>query len=830
MINMNTRKCWFILFCVALPTALALWAYFYTVSLPFRVVFLKQSIGPLLLWQIQSPLSSNSIILFTVLLISTFFSCIIFQRKKRSLIPFTSFWHLSLTPLLLSQLSAKFPEFIPLTFVLLPAASIAAFLVLIFWKQPEQINTSSVDTIERNYPNPEQSPESHLRSKSKPLYNLFIVWITTFFILLTSGLYVCEKAGYKGGDVKYYFTIASSIHHDHDIHLANNIRNYRPAPRYHISEHSQNGYAYSWHPVGLPLILAPIFNEVGADKVKNYDFKEALIIMCIIGAFLASQIYLAVLEETGNTSISLWVWIVLSFSSPLWFYSFRAWPFVPGALCALYTWRQMHNFHETRLYQIVILNLLLAWFLWLHDTFIVCYGILGIFLLYHWVRKLRDPKTLVTVAFQALNLGIFFWFHYRWFGKALFGQPGRLFAFWPGMLGSWFDYYRGMVFAAPIHLLCFILIFIYAFKKRNLSGFVLLALYLAGFVINTASWHWVDPFNHPGRRLVQIIPFTCIPLGYFLKKRKNFTFYWLVTFLSLLSVSYMLFFIVNPAGIDQPIHSLALSYQRFRSTCFHLPSFGRYFHNFPWTHVRAVSVSFASFILFWGFLLLKEGRGSIYRTRSNERHKCRSYNCLRMRFLFAGMWLTLLWIFVSVGWMKMHFDTPSPISWNTSTNCAGKRNIGSIGHPPLKRGLYRYLIHGFCLPAKGRDKTQEELSWSIEIKKKLPTSLDLTKGMYRFHVIGSGKPSSRATLTILDMRERKELSSSNLHVDVEGNFSHQVEINLSRITNRIKLELSSQWDEIAFKRMTITPIPAGLEPLISKIEEKGEPSGWVYLD
>jgi hypothetical protein len=194
---------------------------------------------------------------------------------------------------------------------------------------------------------------------------------------------------------------------------------------------------------------------------------------------------------------------------------------------------------------------------------------------------------------------MFFWLHYHWFGKALFGQSGHLFAFWPGILGAWLDYCRGMAFIGPIHLLCFILLFVYAFSKRKLSGFVLLALYVSSFVIDTSSWHWVDPFNHPGRRLVEIIPLTCVPLGYFLKRKKDLSFYWLAAFLSLLSISYMLLFVLNPSGIDRPVRYLTLSHQQFRTFCSNLPAFGKSFHNFPWTHAGTATASLILFILFW---------------------------------------------------------------------------------------------------------------------------------------------------------------------------------------------------------------------------------------
>jgi hypothetical protein len=718
-------------------------------------------------------------------------------------------------------LSAKFPEFIPLALVLLPIASAAAFLVLTLTLPL----TPSPRGRENGHSKLEQNnaPKTTSSGFFGPRLAPYTVWVITFFILLTSGLYVCERGRYSGGDEGHYFTIARSMHQDHDVDLTNNIRHYRKrqAGRFHISRRSQKGHAYSWHPVGLSVVFAPLRNGVN-------DYREMLVIMCIIGAFLASQMYLAVFKETGSTAISFWAWIILSFSSPLWFYSFRAWPFMPGGLCMLYAWRKISHFHENnpcklhphlspppsreRTWEVVILNILLTWLLWLHDSFIICYGILCVFLLYHWIRKPRNPGILTALILQALNVSVFLLFHYRWFGKALFGQQSAGFTFWPGMLATWFDHYRGMVFAAPVHLLCFILIFIYAFRKRNLSSFILLGLYLSGFIIGTAGRYWTGGSCHPGRRLVEIIPLTCVPLGYFLKRKKSFAFYWLVTFLSLLSLGYMSYFILNMGGLRHPIGYLPFSDHRFRTIWFHLPAFGRGFHNFPWTHVGAVSLGFVLFSLFWILLLTKERKQN------------------RPKFLFTGMGVTLLWIFVSVGWMKTHFDTFSPISWNTISNCVGEQYRSGIGYPPLQSGSYRYLVCKPPLTAEGTDKAVNKLSWSVQIKERLPTHLDLAKGRYRFHITGTGEPLSTGTASIYELRQDRELCSFPIRADVKGEFSPQIELDLLPAANRITIELRPHEDDITFKEITITPIPGGLESVTAKIEQKGKPSGWIYLN
>lgn len=772
---MPMRKHCSILFFVVMPTALAVWTYLSIFGMPFHVVFLKNCTGPLLLWQVSSLLTLSSVILFIAVFIFLFFVAIYLQRRKKSLTPFLGLWPLILTSLIFLPWTGNFPEFIPLALIILPVSSAAAFFVLAFhlWI-PYRGHYERVKIFVSRF-------------------SRYIVWIITFFVLFTSGFYICEKMGYTGGDEEHYFTIARSMYEDHDVDLTNNIFQYRKrqSPYFHISRNSQGEHAYSWHSVGLSLILTPV----------HAHYKRLLVVLCMLGAFLALQIYSAVLEETQCIWISLWVWIVLSFSSPLWFYSFRALPLAAGGLCLLYVWRKMFRFFEISPGHLVILNTLMAWLLWLHDSFILAYGILGLILFYQWTKKFLSPRALVSVGFQALNLGMFFWFHYRWFGKALFGQESRLFSFWPGMIAVWFDYLHGMIWLGPVHLLGFILLFIYAFKKKNLPGFILLALYLSSYALGVAGSYWTGGTCHPGRRLVGIIPLACVPLGNFFRKGKNPAFYWLAVSLSLISILTMLYLVMRPWTLTRPILGIALSRQWLHTLSFSLPAFGRSFQNFPWKHVRAVAISFVLFILFWIFLLAKDQKKG------------------HPKSLFVGMYVTLFWIFASVGWLKTHFDIPYPVTWDTAQNCVGKINRGSVGSVLFGRGVYRYLVSGL-------DKIQDKLSWSVEINRTIPSYVDLAKGRYRFHIAGTGNPFSVNKVIICELLEGKVLDNVKMSADGAGKFSENVEVYLSRINNRIRVEFSLP-DEMNFEKMMITPIPAGLEILIQKIEEKRKNSGWV---
>ena len=121
----------------SLLAAFSLTAYYYVVSSPFQTVYLNDSAGPLLIWHLRHPLKPEFILVFASLLAVFLSACAVFKRKGISVKHFYMLCVPSLMLFAILPQSARFPEFIPLAAVLLPAASVSAFWVLLIFRKRE---------------------------------------------------------------------------------------------------------------------------------------------------------------------------------------------------------------------------------------------------------------------------------------------------------------------------------------------------------------------------------------------------------------------------------------------------------------------------------------------------------------------------------------------------------------------------------------------------------------------------------------------------------------------------------------------------------------------
>ena len=74
----------------------------------------------------------------------------------------------------------------------------------------------------------------------------------------------------------------------------------------------KDGTRYPGHPIGLPVLLIPFY------ALKGYQ--SSVVFMNFLAALLALQLYLLAFSLTRNTRLSLLLWFVASFTSPLLLY------------------------------------------------------------------------------------------------------------------------------------------------------------------------------------------------------------------------------------------------------------------------------------------------------------------------------------------------------------------------------------------------------------------------------------------------------------------------------------------------------------------------------
>jgi hypothetical protein len=138
---------------------------------------------------------------------------------------------------------------------------------------------------------------------------------------------------YPAGDEPHYLVIAQSLWRDGDLRIENNhtrgdYREYFPQPLDpHYLTRGANGEIYSIHPVGLPILLAPVYAAGGYRGVV-----AALVGMSALAAALAWRWAAAV---TGSASAATYAWAVVAASAPYLFNTFTVYPEIAAALAVM---------------------------------------------------------------------------------------------------------------------------------------------------------------------------------------------------------------------------------------------------------------------------------------------------------------------------------------------------------------------------------------------------------------------------------------------------------------------------------------------------------------
>jgi hypothetical protein len=269
---------------------------------------------------------------------------------------------------------------------------------------------------------------------------------------------------FPSGDEPHYLVIAQSLWRDGDLKIENqhkqgDYEEYYPAgldP--HYLTRGTDGEIYSIHPIGIAVLLAPVYALAGYQGTV-----WAQILMGALAAAIAWRWTVATLNAPGAATFA---WAVIAFSAPFLFNTFTIYPEIAAALAVMFalTTTLQANRERSGLLLWIAVGLAIAALPWLSTKYAPMSAALLVVVCFRFAKKepaslLREPKVLAIVAIYAISLAAWFAFFYWIWGKPLPMAPyGSMVQTTPlnlrfGAPGLLFDQEYGLLAYAPAYIL-----------------------------------------------------------------------------------------------------------------------------------------------------------------------------------------------------------------------------------------------------------------------------------------------------------------------------------------------------------------------------------------
>lgn len=370
-------------------------------------------------------------------------------------------------------------------------------------------------------------------------------WSLAVFLvsLLAYGVFMkrCNMVyGYTAGDEAHYLTQAQSLAEDFDRDLVNQLPDYDHNKIYYIAKHlspkSPPGKAYSYHSIGLAVLLAP-----GWALAK---MKGAVAVLAIIASLFAVSVFWIAFRVLRRAEFAIGAWAVFCFTTPIILYACRAYPELTGGfVILLVVWMMMKPESLTRSGWLAV-GCLIGFLPWLHiprlampTLLLSAWGCVWLFLRGRRKRLIffLPPLLMSVVLLIVLNQH---WYGYSW-GQApgatgfekldpqawtggYYHQPKELFSCWTGIVGAIMDRYKGLLVCSPAYLIPLLCVLFGLFSRklkfwRKLWFWVFLVAYIPA--LSRTGWYGGACF--PSRFLISVLPLLLFPFARVLSVRRD---------------------------------------------------------------------------------------------------------------------------------------------------------------------------------------------------------------------------------------------------------------------------------------------------------------------
>ena len=265
---------------------------------------------------------------------------------------------------------------------------------------------------------------------------------------------------YPAGDEPHYLIIAQSLWRDGDLKIENNHkqRDYQEYFANDLAPHYLTRGAdleiYSIHPIGMPVLIAPLYAAGG--------YRAVVFAFVMMAGLAAALMWTVVLRATHAAGAATFGVAAVAATSPFLFNAFAVYPEIPAALVVTAAFTLIAISNAPGLRRWVFIGLAAAALPWLSTKYAPMSAVL-VMAAFGRAFIPRAPGALVKAALVAapygLSLAAWFYFFYAIWGIPLPQAPyGALVQTSPrylvfGAPGLLFDQEYGLLPYAPVYIL-----------------------------------------------------------------------------------------------------------------------------------------------------------------------------------------------------------------------------------------------------------------------------------------------------------------------------------------------------------------------------------------
>jgi len=261
---------------------------------------------------------------------------------------------------------------------------------------------------------------------------------------------------FPAGDEPHYLIIAQSIWRDGDLKIENNHArgDYREYYEHDLKPdfltRGADGEIYSIHPVGMPVLMAPVYGFAGYGGV--------IVVLILCASVAAAVMWRNVAESTNGPAAATVAWAAVTLTAPFLFNTFTVYPEIVAALAvALAFTGSVGGGNLSRsLLRWTVVGLACAALPWLSTKYAPMSAALVIIAILR-ARELR-AGVAISLPYLASVAGWFYFFYAIWgtpmpsapYGDLVQTSVANLVFGAPGLL---FDQEYGVLAYAPVYIL-----------------------------------------------------------------------------------------------------------------------------------------------------------------------------------------------------------------------------------------------------------------------------------------------------------------------------------------------------------------------------------------